>query len=126
MKWPSGCEASSITPTASRIAATITITYCSAMPTAAITESSENTMSMTAICAITAPNEPAGLGVDVLGLGSPAIWSRISIMPLNTQEHAAERSAPGRARRSHGPNRREQVVLHVRQEGERQQQRDRG
>src|SRR3546814_1628291 len=61
MKLPSGRAASSITATASRIAATITGTYWSAMPTAAITESSENTMSMTAICAITAPKVATGL-----------------------------------------------------------------
>ncbi len=39
------------------IAATITGTYSAAIPTAAITESSENTMSMIAICAITIANE---------------------------------------------------------------------
>ncbi len=52
MKRPSGLAASSITITDSRIAATITGMW-SAMPTAVITESSENTMSITAICAIT-------------------------------------------------------------------------
>ena len=52
MKSPIGFEAKIITPTAMMIAATITGTL-STMPTAVITESSENTMSMMAICAIT-------------------------------------------------------------------------
>src|SRR5690606_33953326 len=86
MNRPSGCAASSITATASRIAATITGTYCSAMPTAAITESSENTMSITAICAITAAKELAGLVWVSSDSCSPATWSRISAMPLNTRK----------------------------------------
>src|SRR5690606_32317171 len=69
-----------------RIAATITGTYCSAIPTAAITESSENTMSITAICAITAAKELAGWVWMSSDSCSPATWSRISAMPLNTRK----------------------------------------
>ena len=45
-------------PTASTTATTITASD-SAMPTAVITESSENTMSSSMICTITAPNDGA-------------------------------------------------------------------
>ena len=59
MKSPIGLAAKIITSTASTIAATITGIWLT-MPTAVITESSENTMSMTAICAITMPNTTDG------------------------------------------------------------------
>ncbi|MNV66835.1 hypothetical protein D3C71_1596090 [compost metagenome] len=81
MKRPSGLAASSITATDSRIAATITGMW-SAMPTAVITESSENTMSITAICAITMPNTAEALVVVGSSSSPPVISSRISIVPL--------------------------------------------
>ena len=60
------------------------------MPTAAITESSENTMSITAICAITIQNEFIGLVSRVLFPASPTTRSRTSMVPLHQQEHAAQ------------------------------------
>ena len=81
MKWPSGLAASNITATAARIAVTITAVWL-AMPTAAITESSENTMSMTAICAITAMNAVAGLVWMSSASASPMMRSLISAEPF--------------------------------------------
>ncbi|MNN82105.1 hypothetical protein D3C81_1990020 [compost metagenome] len=52
------------------------------MPTAVITESSENTMSMTAICAITMPNDVVTLVVVGSASSPPLTSSRISLMPL--------------------------------------------
>ena len=54
-KSPIGRAANIITPTAMTIASTMTATSF-AMPTAVITESSENTMSMMAICTSVATN----------------------------------------------------------------------
>src|SRR5690554_1839251 len=55
------------------------------MPTAAITESSENTMSITAICAITIANEVAALPVPSTSSCSPSTSERISMMPFTTR-----------------------------------------
>src|SRR5690606_12886609 len=86
MKRPSGWDASSITATAIRIATTITGTYSPAMPTAAITESRENTISMTAIWAITAPNDTAALPLmSAASSWSTLIISRISIPPCTSR-----------------------------------------
>ncbi len=85
MNWPSGRAASSIIVTASRIAVTM-IQVCCAMPTAAITESSENTMSMTAICAITMPKDAAGRVLMSADSGSPTMVSRISIVPFTSRK----------------------------------------
>ena len=54
-KSPIAPAKTSMTPTAITIAITMTTT-CWAMPTAVITESSENTMSSTRICTSTTPN----------------------------------------------------------------------
>ena len=56
MKLASGVAASSITTTATTTAITIT-GRCGVMPTAVMMLSTENTMSSTRICPITAPND---------------------------------------------------------------------
>ena len=67
------------------IAATITGDW-STMPTAVITESSENTMSMTAICRITHEHRSSrACRVDVLRVAVASIASRISITPFTTR-----------------------------------------
>ena len=70
---PIGLAANIITATAATMAITITITW-SARPTAVITESSENTMSMMAICTSTAEKlalatAPALEIVSIMGVG---------------------------------------------------------
>src|SRR5690606_13857406 len=84
MNRPSGVAASSITATASRIAQTM-IQVWLAMPTAAITESSENTMSITAICAITIPNDVTALVWMSSDSASPTMASRISMLPFTSR-----------------------------------------
>ena len=84
MNLPSGLAASSMIATASRIANTM-IGMCSAMPTAVITESSENTMSITAICAITTQNTDELLVVRGSSSSPPEISSRISIVPFTSR-----------------------------------------
>ncbi len=124
MKRPSGVAASSITATASRIATTM-IRVWLAMPTAAITESSENTMSITAICAITIQNDASGLVWMSSDSCSPTMLSRISIVPFTTQEHAAQDQHQV-AHRNALPEEGEQVAGQAGQPGQRQQQQDAG
>src|SRR5690606_17469589 len=85
MNWPSGRAASNITATATRIAVTITGTYSPAMPTAAITESSENTISITAIWAITPPNDTAAFAAGLPSWSPPPTSSRISSAPFTSR-----------------------------------------
>src|SRR5690606_11661357 len=77
--------ASSMIATARRIANTIT-GMCSAMPTAVMTESRENTMTITAICAITTQNTCELLVVRGSSSWPPVISSRISIAPLTSRK----------------------------------------
>src|SRR5690606_30088079 len=61
-------------------------TYSAAIPTAAITESSENTMSITAIWAITPPNDAAALPLmSAASSWSTLMSSRISSTPFTTR-----------------------------------------
>ncbi len=62
-----------MTPTA-RMTAVIITQSCSAMPTAVITESSEKTMSSTAIWAETAPNEALTLASPSPSSPSSLLW----------------------------------------------------
>ena len=55
------------------------------MPTAAITESSENTMSMIAIWAMTPAKDTLGLAFTSSDSGSPTTRSRISIPPFTSR-----------------------------------------
>src|SRR5690606_17100341 len=85
MKLPSGLAASSMIATATSTATTITGIW-SAMPTAVITESSENTMSITAIWAITTQNTCEAMVVRGSSSWPPLISSRISMTPFTSRK----------------------------------------